>query len=131
MDTVSTAFKTLIDPLTLVGSQGFSDGLDQMRENLRNGFERDQTVLSGTVSVTAGVSIGYVIWLVRSGVLISAAMSALPAWRFMDPLPILAMGNKRNDDEDEESLESIIENAADADPAPVDDESDDQQERAH
>ena len=80
-----------------------------MREELRNDVDREQAILGGTVTLTAGFSVGYIVWLARSGVLISAAMSALPAWRFMDPLPILAHGGKRqDDDEDEESLESMV-----------------------
>ena len=40
--------------------------------------------------MTSGVSIGYVVWLVRGGVLMSSMMSALPAWQMVDPMPVLA-----------------------------------------
>ena len=36
------------------------------------------------------MSIGYVVWLVRGGILMSSMLSALPAWQMIDPLPILA-----------------------------------------
>ena len=52
-------------------------------------------------------AVGYVVWLIRGGILASAAISSLPAWSFLDPIPVLA---RANDDEEEEgdSLDSII-----------------------
>ena len=57
------------------------------------------------------------IWLIRGGVLLSSVLSSLPAWRMVDPLPVLG----RLDDEDEEAFENepdegldeIVEGAAD------------------
>ncbi len=63
------------------------------------------------MTVTAGLSVGYVIWIARSGVLLSTALSSLPAWRFIDPLPVLSQGKAGlglDFEEDDESLESII-----------------------
>ncbi len=53
-----------------------------------------------------GLSIGYVLWMVRSGTLFASMLSSLPAWKMVDPLPILDMLDKR--DEDTESLESLM-----------------------
>jgi hypothetical protein len=62
------------------------------------------------------LSVGYVAWLVRGGVLLSTALSSLPAWQFIDPLPVLA---RTNDDDDgdgaDDSLESIIKKQAERD----------------
>jgi hypothetical protein len=41
----------------------------------------------------------YILWLVRGGVLLGSYLSAMPAWRLLDPLPVLA---KVGDDEDED-----------------------------
>ena len=38
-------------------------------------------------------------WILRAGGLISSLLASLPAWRHMDPLPILA----RDDEQDEEA----------------------------
>jgi hypothetical protein len=64
-----------------------------------------------TISV-AGVSLGlslvYVLWLIRGGVLMGSYLSALPAWRVLDPLPVLS----RVDDEaeeDDEALDAVAE----------------------
>ena len=41
------------------------------------------------VALTAGVSAGYVILLFRGGSLLASALASLPAWRSMDPLPVI------------------------------------------
>lgn len=66
--------------------------------------------LFGTsTGLSTGLSVGYLIWLVRGGTLMGSVLSSLPAWRFVDPLPVL--GSLADDMEnDEESLESIVEN---------------------
>jgi len=48
-----------------------------------------------------------VAWLVRGGVLLSTALSSLPAWQFIDPLPVLAR-TRDGEDGDDDSLQSII-----------------------
>ncbi len=42
---------------------------------------------TGTFAV---LSAGYAAWTVRGGYLLSSVLTALPAWRLMDPLPVLA-----------------------------------------
>ena len=44
---------------------------------------------------------------IRGGMLLSTLLSSMPAWRLLDPLPILA--GKLDEDDDEESLETILE----------------------
>ena len=46
--------------------------------------------------------LAYLLWLVRGGALVASALSALPAWRMLDPLPVLT---RVSDDEDEEEGE--------------------------
>jgi hypothetical protein len=57
-----------------------------------------------------GLSVGYVIWLTRGGLLLASLLSSLPAWRLIDPIAVLAQ--LRTDDEDdrddEESLDSLL-----------------------
>jgi hypothetical protein len=43
---------------------------------------------------TSTVSYGYVMWLLRGGLLLSSLLSSLPAWASLDPLPILASGKR-------------------------------------
>jgi hypothetical protein len=62
---------------------------ETQRHMLEQGFER-RTVVASAIAATSGLSVGYVIWLVRGGVLVSSMLSALPAWQMIDPLPVVA-----------------------------------------
>ena len=59
------------------------------RRMLEQGDER-RTAIASSIVMTSGVSVGYVVWLVRGGVLMSSMLSALPAWQMVDPMPVLA-----------------------------------------
>lgn len=87
---------------------GFDDSLDRMRDEINNASLIQAGVVGSGMAVTTGLSVGYVAWLVRGGVLLSTALSSLPAWQFVDPLPVLARTSNGQDDDDDDSLESII-----------------------
>ena len=84
--------------------------LDKLRNALGEETSLTKTVVGSTLAATTGLSIGYVLWLLRGGMLLSSVLSSLPAWRLIDPLPILASLDQDADDEsaDDESLESLI-----------------------
>jgi hypothetical protein len=46
--------------------------------------------------------------LVRGGALLSSLMASLPAWRMIDPLPILANMGNGEDQSDDDSLDAMI-----------------------
>ena len=93
---------------------------------LQQDVERDQLyqkILLGSATTGAtSLSVGYVIWLVRGGVLMSSVLSSLPAWQMVDPLPVLGdeeddieteVATKhdalaKNSSDDDESLEQIV-----------------------
>ena len=58
-------------------------GLDQDKER--------QATIGTSLAMTTGLSVGYVVWLVRGGVLMSSMLSALPAWQLIDPLPVASV----------------------------------------
>ena len=91
----------------VVRSSNFQQSLDLLREDVSDEFHLRQAQIGSSIAVSTGLSIGYVVWLIRGGVLVSSMLSALPAWRFIDPLPILAFGGS-DEDEDQESLETIV-----------------------
>jgi len=62
---------------------------ETQRHMIELGLER-RTVIASAIAATSGLSVGYVIWLVRGGVLVSSMLSALPAWQMIDPLPVVA-----------------------------------------
>lgn len=85
--------------------------LDQMEDNrteLAAAVETDKVVFGGVTTVSVGLSISYVLWLMKSGVLLSSALSAMPAWRLIDPVPVLQENGADGGGEDE-SLESMVE----------------------
>ncbi len=82
--------------------------MDLQKEELREYQISVERVTQTTVSVGTGISVGYIVWLLRSGVVLGSMLSALPAWRSIDPLPILGSLDDMDDD-DQESLESMVE----------------------
>ena len=79
----------------------------QVAQDSRTATSR--AIFGTTTGVSAGLSVGYLFWLVRGGTLMGSVLSSLPAWRFVDPLPVL--GSLADDMEnDDETLESIVEN---------------------
>ena len=83
--------------------------MDSQREQLENASILNPGVVGGAVSVSTGLSIGYVIWLVRGGLLIGSVLSALPAWRNIDPLPVLSSLGGEDDSQNDDSLEDLVE----------------------
>jgi VCBS repeat-containing protein len=95
--------------LLMVG--GFMQELDKLRDEIRDDTSFTKTVVGSSLAATTGLSIGYVLWLIRGGMLLSSVLSSLPAWRLVDPLPILASLDNESEDEhtDDDSLESLVE----------------------
>lgn len=97
------------DPLVLMKSEGLMHGLDTMNNQVSEQLALDKMVVGGGIAVSSGLSIGYVTWLLRSGVLLSSVLSSLPAWRFIDPLPVLSsLGAPGTDDDEHASLEDMV-----------------------
>ena len=92
-----------------------SEGLSRVREEAREQIALDRTVVATSAAVTTGLSIGYAIWLLRGGVLLSSLLASVPAWRSFDPMVILAKpaaGGADGEGEDD-SLQSMLARAAD------------------
>jgi hypothetical protein len=49
------------------------------------------TIITTTVTMSAG----FLMWLSRGGSLLMSALSTLPVWRLLDPLPILESWEKK------------------------------------
>ena len=87
-------------------STAFSGQLDRMRDGLQDDLDLNRNVTISVAGVSLGLSLVYVLWLIRGGVLMGSYLSALPAWRVLDPLPVLS----RVDDEvpeDDEALDAV------------------------
>ena len=104
-------------PAVLTGSSPMWHELDKMQNALSEGEEQRFRVVAGTASfVSVGASVLYLAWILRAGSLVSSLLSSMPAWQFVDPLPILdqmgpdALGAEG--EEDDESLQSMVEEDA-------------------
>ncbi len=73
---------------------------------------RNITPAVTTATAATGFSLGYLLWLARSGFLLSTVLSALPAWRNVDPLPVLGSLSdtaSKDDDPEDKSLSELTE----------------------
>ena len=85
--------------------------LDQL-DSVTNELKHDAYVNSGSVATVAGISgvltVGYVLWLVRSGFVVASFVSTMPAWQMVDPLAVVEYGSSNIDDVDDDALEDMI-----------------------
>ena len=88
--------------------QNLLKSLDQVKEEMTGDTHFVKTLVGSAIAVSSSLTAGYVIWLLRSGILFSSVLSSMPAWRILDPLPILARTGDEDDPDDEESLETIL-----------------------
>ena len=69
--------------------------LNELQRQMSEVGEERSKLVASSAAIASGLSIGYVVWLVRGGVLVSSMLSALPAWQLIDPMPVLAAGGAR------------------------------------
>jgi hypothetical protein len=127
MTQLQPTLNLLAQPIQLQSMGGFIDGLENLQKGADEQVALETALIGGSIAISSGLSVGYVIWLARSGVLLSSVLTALPAWRFIDPLPILATLSsdddaKNEDDVDNESLDDIVDH--EKEPTESDDEDD-------
>jgi hypothetical protein len=92
-----------------LGNKDWVGELNRMRETIVEEPTVEHRIVSSTVAVTGAMSVGYVIWLLRGGLLLSSLLSSLPAWTAMDPMPVLARSkNSEEDGEDDDPLENLF-----------------------
>ena len=86
----------------------FLDKLDSVTSEIKH----DAYANSGSVATVAGISgvltVGYVLWLVRSGFLVASFVSTMPAWQMVDPLAVVEYGSSNVDDVEDDALEDMI-----------------------
>jgi hypothetical protein len=96
-----------VQAIAAIAAPEFREQLDRLREEQAQEATVTARVAGSVMVVTSGLSVGYVLWLLRGGVLLASLLTSLPAWRLVDPLPVLAhMGG---DDEDDDSLQDMVE----------------------
>ena len=82
--------------------------LDRNSHQLETNAMLPEILLGTSAALTSGVSVGFLVWIIKGGQISAMVLANLPAWRWIDPLPIL--NSISNLEEEGDSLESIIEN---------------------
>ena len=110
IDSLSLSYQA-VQPLAQ--SREFHTELSKVENDLAESFKTDTLMVGSAVAVTSGLSVGYVIWLIRSGLIMTSLLAQVPAWKDIDPLTVL--DSSGGQDEDGESLQSLVENDDDND----------------
>lgn len=90
--------------------------IDTIERQVQETSRPASLTIGASVTATTTMTVGYVIWGIRGGILLSSVMANLPMWRLMDPMAILSASDSLT--EDEESLQEIVTE----DPSPPEDE---------
>ncbi len=92
---VATSTTRLLEALS---SNAFIEGLDSIVAPLTTSAIAPELMLESVVMATSTLSVGYFLWIVRTGYLVASCISASPAWQSYDPLPIMASVQNSEDD---------------------------------
>ena len=91
--------------------------LAELEKEMTDNSETPYFAAGSAVGVTSMMSVGYVLWTIRSGWLVTSLLAQMPAWRLVDPLVVLdylddeTSGNDQDGEEDD-SIESLLEESA-------------------
>jgi hypothetical protein len=86
------------------------NSLDSLQDEVNQEGLVGRTLVGSAIAATTGLSVGYVIWLLRTGALLSSVLASMPAWQLADPMAVLARQRRKDQKARDESLGSIIEN---------------------
>ena len=100
----------------VLGQSGFWSQLDNFQQDVQHSMiqegEWETLVVETTTVAGTTLTVGYIVWLLRSGSVVFGLISSLPAWTMMDPLPILESGLANLTDgeaiDDDDSLQGIL-----------------------
>ena len=111
----SAAEQSFASPYSSVAARReLLQNIAQMRESMDHKLQVDRNFTASSAAVSAGVSIGYVIWLIRGGALLSSLLASIPAWAAIDPVAVLPNSTSRNGDSDDDSLQDMLRKARQA-----------------
>ena len=81
--------------------------MENLEQELNKSNSAPYLFAGSFAGVSGALSVGYVMWTVRGGLLATSLLAHLPAWSFVDPLLVL---NEMDDDdeEDDDSLEEML-----------------------
>jgi Tfp pilus assembly protein FimT len=86
--------------------------LESVAEMMTSEIELDGLSAGALGMMSLSLSAGYAFFTIRAGYLVSSLLATMPAWRMIDPLPVLTYldenRRKRGDGQQDETLESLV-----------------------
>ena len=111
--TATTEFPSFDAGYRAMHAPEFVEELDRIRDVLEQQAQSAGILITSGTAATVGLSVGYLFWLLRAEVLLGSLLSSMPAWRMVDPLPVLGRladdDDEEDDGEDDDSLETLVE----------------------
>ena len=95
------------------------DDLNDMDHRLELVISGQELAVGTALTASTAFAVGYVIWMLRGGMLMTSLLAQMPAWRLVDPLVVLDRINEIDDDEEQENLETIATSLEDRPLEPV------------
>jgi hypothetical protein len=90
-------------------ASGLVGELNRLHDDVAQKGKIEQTVIGSTVALTTGLSVGYVVWLLRGGLLLSSLLSSLPAWHVIDPWPVLSRVKRSEEEQEDDASDDPLE----------------------
>ena len=98
----------------LVAEQGILwRELDAFRNSSDAEAAFDSIAIGSVGTVSSGLIVGYVVWALRSGLLMSSIVASMPVWNMLDPMAIVSVSDAGENREDE-SLQDIVDSPQDS-----------------
>ena len=104
----STTDQPAVAALSELDDEPLVGALKRMSKDMEDAFEKEEKQQQLIMEIVSGVTLcltaGFVSWMLQSGSLLASLLSAVPVWKRIDPLLILA-AKKRSREEIEEETE--------------------------
>ncbi len=94
------------------GSALWTD-LDAMDQKLMSHVTTHDLAVGAALAVSTGFTVGYVLWMLRGGMLLTSLLAQMPAWRLVDPLVVLSHTKIFENDGEQETLGTIVDSLED------------------
>jgi hypothetical protein len=78
--------------------------LNRVRDDLAQQTQLEHWTAGSIAVGSFGLTVGYVLWLLRGGALLASLLSSMPAWRLLDPLPVLGRVEDEEAEDDEDDM---------------------------
>ena len=100
------ASSTLTQFRMILTSDANQNAFAEVTKSLRSDFT-NELIFEIPALAGASLTVGYVVWMLRGGLLITSLLAQVPAWSIVDPLAVLDSLDKS--EEDDESIGSLLE----------------------